>query len=105
MGLHARPAGKVHIRVLDRAMERGRRRNKPLPWGRDKHLLFHEGMAIALQIAGNERKRKEETVKGSQMDSESRRHKVHDSSALCNAQFLTITMPDLTFSSQNPFEN
>lgn len=77
MELHARPAGKVHIGVLDRAMKRGRQRNKPLPWGRDKHLLFHEGIAIALQIVGNERKRKEETVKGSQMDGESRRHTVH----------------------------
>lgn len=75
MGLRARPAGKVHTGVLDRAMKKERQRNKPLPWGRNKHLLFHEGMAIALQIVGNEGKKKEETVIGSQTDSESRRHR------------------------------
>lgn len=48
-GLQARPAGKVHTEVFDRAMKKERQRNKPLPWGRDKHLLFHEEMAIALQ--------------------------------------------------------
>lgn len=47
--LHARPAGKVHTGVLDKAMKKERQRNKPLPGGRDKHLLFHEEMAIALQ--------------------------------------------------------
>lgn len=30
-------------------MKKERQRNKPLPWGRDKHLLFNEEMAIALQ--------------------------------------------------------
>ncbi len=59
MGLHARPAGKVHAGVLDRVMKTVRQRNKPLPWGRDKHLLFHEEMAIALQAVwkrGEEKK-------------------------------------------------
>ena len=57
-GLYAKPAGKVHSGVLDRTMKRERGMNKPLPWGRDKHLLFQEGMAKALQAVANEQKRR-----------------------------------------------
>lgn len=50
-------------------MKEKRPRNKLVPQGRYKHLLFHKGMVVALQAVGKEAQRKKKVkVKGSKID-------------------------------------
>lgn len=73
-------------------MRKGRKMNKLLPWRRDKHLLFHEGTAIALQerlkMKGKGKRWKLEEIKWAV------REEVHDcqDQSVSNAKSIPIKM-------------